>query len=335
MAPSKYMDDDRFDGLYMNVANTARGIEPLLDTVFSFLRRKTDFFAGPPGSDPQNGTKVATDKVMQVLQKHVELYKADRAKKDEGTKPKAKVQKTSNTTRSKKKEEDVIELGSDGFDISSVERPKAEPAPAPIKKPSKPKELPKETPKEKAPEEDSNEEDDKDDEDAPVGNGGTIPDKYTWTQTLSEVNITTPLPQNTRAKQLKVVIAKQKLHIQHLDNKICDNEKLTKSIIVDDSFWTIEDGNSLAITLQKSNTMEWWDAVTTSDPKIDTKKVQPENSNLSDLEGETRQTVEKMMFDQRQKALGLPSSDEQKKNDIMQKFMKQHPEMDFSKAKIS
>jgi len=342
MSSDKYMEDDRFDGLYLNVANTTRGIEPLLDTVFSFLRRKTDFFAGPPGSE--NGTQAAIEKVQQVLQKHADLYEKQQGKKKKSSP--SKKPKTAPKAASKP-EPSVVEMGKDGgFDISNEDK-KTPPPTKPTETSESTTQDEKKTP-EKTPipsTDDSASADkkaDKDDTDRgppPVGNGGTVDGKYVWTQTLSEVSVIIPVPENTRGRDLNVTIAKKHLKVglraKQAEKEFIIDAPLTKSIICDDSFWTVEDGNRLVVNLQKLNQMEWWDGVCVGDAKIDVRAIQPENSSLSDLDGETRKTVEKMMYDQRQKALGLPSSDEQKKLDMLEKFKQQHPELDFSNAKIS
>jgi len=176
----------------------------------------------------------------------------------------------------------------------------------------------------------------KDNEPAPVGNGGTVEGKYTWTQILSEVNITIFLPEKTRSRDITVNIKKKHLKVKLNSQKSpLIDASLSKMICIDDSFWSIEDGNKLILNLQKLNTMEWWDSICVGDPKINVQKIVPENSKLSDLDGETRKTVEKMMFDQRQKQMGLPTSDEQEKFAMFEKFKKSHPEMDFSQCKFS
>jgi len=120
------------------------------------------------------------------------------------------------------------------------------------------------------------------------------------------------------------------------------NADWLERIRADDSLWTLEDasktdnGRYVHLTIIKQpNQNHWWDCVAKGEPKIDTTKIDPEPSNLSDLDGETKTTVEKMMYDQRQKQLGKPTSEEQAKQDKLKDFMKAHPEMDFSKCKFS
>ncbi|KAK9450744.1 HSP20-like chaperone [Limtongia smithiae] len=158
---------------------------------------------------------------------------------------------------------------------------------------------------------------------------------YQWSQVLEEVTVVVPVPQGTRSRDLSVELKRGTISVGLKGKEPILSGPLYKDIKVDDSTWTLDDQKEITITLAKSNAMEWWPHVVTSAPKIDVTRIQPENSKLSDLDGETRGMVEKMMFDQQQKKLGKPTSDEMKQQDILKKFQAQHPEMDFSKAKFS
>ncbi|KAL9608383.1 MAG: hypothetical protein Q9167_006780 [Letrouitia subvulpina] len=169
---------------------------------------------------------------------------------------------------------------------------------------------------------------------------------YKWTQTIRDVDVLVPVPPHLRGRDIDASITKTHLRIgiKGQSPPIIDGS-LTHPVLVDESAWTLETvgdgkGKEVNVHLDKSNKMEWWDAVVrNAEYKIDTSKIVPEDSKLGDLDGETRGMVEKMMYDQRQKEMGKPTSEEQSKMEMLkgklQKFQAQHPEMDFSNAKMS
>lgn len=181
---------------------------------------------------------------------------------------------------------------------------------------------------------------DEDEEEEPKDKGlkpnaqrGADLEKYSWGQTLGEVTVTVPVPPGTKAKMMDVVITKTKIKVAVKGQPPIIEGEFNEPVKADDCMWNMVD-STLELTLTKLDGMHWWGAVVKGEPLIDVQKVEPENSKLGDLDAETRKTVEKMMFDQRQKALGLPSSEEMQKQEMLKKFMASHPEMDFSNAKI-
>ena len=333
------LEEEKFDSMLLAMAQQSRGIEPLLDTVFSFLRRKTDFFTGA-------SAQVIDDTVLRIVHKHHDLsdrtQSEKKAKRDDEERRAQKARKAAAAKQKKRElaekekrlaekgvvkpqETPVVEVTEDGsFDMDATE----EVALAP-------EEVAQEAAEEVSSKGEAAEKDEEEEDKTPPPPGnGMILDTYAWTQQLPDLQVVVPVPEGTKSKQLTVEISNTRLKVGLKGQTPAIEGKLWKRVIVDDCFWTLEDNKEVVVTLQKENRMEWWKAIVEGAPEIDTSKVQPENSKLSDLDGETRQTVEKMMYDQRQKAMGLPTADEQKKNDVLQNFMKQHPEMDFSKAKI-
>ncbi|CAE8631782.1 unnamed protein product [Polarella glacialis] len=318
--------DERFDGVLLNIAQQAGSIESILDTFFGFLQRKTDFFTGC--SDEQAAEQI----VLKYYKKHwknglkrrQEQQERNKAV-DEQRKQKADEQKQKDEEEYKKRQEEAKKRKEE----PQIEEITDEEA-AKIK-----------ADKQKGGgevDEDGTLKEEKEDEDSkeppPEGNGG-ITEKYTWTQTLSSLEVFVHVPPGVKAKQIVCDITGDSLKLGVKGEPLIIDCKFHAKVKPDDSMWTLVDNKMVQITMEKFDDMKWWTCVMQGDAGIDTKKIVPENSKLSDLDGETRMTVEKMMYDQRQKALGKPSSDQEKQHDLLEKFKAAHPEMDFSKAKVN
>lgn len=328
-------DEDKFDGLLLSMAQQCEGgIQELLEYIFSFLARKTDFYIG--------GGKDAAEKLLLEkfrLYEKVALKRAAKEKEEREEEEKRRQERLS-----KKQEEDKMAAGEPR--IRELTDEEADKMQKEIDKEKKAADKPASSADEHPPNEaaDKDKETDKDEEEEDekdrgklkpnAGNGADL-DNYRWTQTLTEVEIRVPLKIAVKSRDMVVDMQKRHLKIGLRGQSPVLDGELYNEIKVEESTWCIEDRQTILVNIEKVNKLEWWSRVIATDPEINTKKVQPENSKLSDLDDDTRATVEKMMYDQRQREMGLPTSDDQRKNEVLKKFMEAHPEMDFSKAKFS
>lgn len=328
-------DNERFDGLFLNLAQQLEGgIPQLMDIYFDFLRRRTDFYTG---SSIDN----AKDLVLKAFNKHADRARAELAekqKRQDEYERKQREKKAAEAAAAKAEESQprVMEITDEEEErILAEEQQKANGAEA-ATKPADAAGAP--APARSADKEEDEDKEEENEEDKgklkPNKGNGSQTDTYLWTQTLAEVEVRVPIPEGTRARNLDVVYTNDTLKVRVKGQPYLVDGKLHAKIRADDVLWNIEDGKTIVLTISKFNGMEWWSRLLEGEHEINTRKIVPENSKLDELDQETRGVVEKMMFDSRQKQMGLPTSEELQKQEMLQKFMAAHPEMDFSNVKM-
>lgn len=323
----------QLDDLLVNMTSQiGKGCPGLLDQVFGFLYRRTDFFYEMEPEDKMGFPPgVAEQMIFQHFKKYQDLHfrkfpqKTDLVErwKDYNKKQRElKEAKAAEAATSKPDTEAKVEELTD-------EEMKVDPVP----EASKPKSL---TAEEKAklmnemnrkelqaqgviPKDPPKKVDiPKEMTDISTYNGDTT-EKYKWSQELNEVIVQVDLPDKSTSKSVIVDMKTKflKIVLKSSGEEIINGELFGK-IAVDDSFWNIEDGNKLILTLCKAQEMIW-KTIIVGDKEIDPKTVD-NSKRIDQFDEETQGHLQKVLYEQNRKLNGLPTTEEMEQQKMMEKI---------------
>ena len=317
-----------------NVAGQCGGIEPLFDTIFSFLYRKTDYFHVMKSGDkigfPQGrAQQLLLNSFVKFQRLSVETAKRAEAAMAAKNKPEKKVKAA---PEAKAKEDATREIPSVAVDVAPPKQPAMDVSDAAATAAKKSA--------------------------APIGptdsgvaaaaacgaksashladqvgvpyNGGRS-GKYHWEQTISDVTIHAPVPAGTRARDVVCTIGRSHLTLKLKASSEplvdadypCDarnGQEVWERVKAADSYWNLGEAHGehcVSVYLEKERE-SWWKSAVHGHEEIDTTKVDS-TKDMYDYDDETQGHIRKIMFDQHQKRLGKPTSEDLKNEDMLRK----------------
>ena len=186
------------------MAQQVGGIEPLRDSFFGFLRRKTDFFTGAQTEEAAREQVLKGFKKNKVKADEDAREKAAKEKKRKAEEEKRRARLAEEKAKQQKQEEARV------VDITD------ESAAAPVAVPPAASDASADAGSSGGKPEGEFEDNGEGKGIVPINNGAVF-DHYRWTQTLQDLAIHVPVPAGTKAKSLVIDIKKKNL--VHLKNR--------------------------------------------------------------------------------------------------------------------
>ncbi|KAH1025002.1 hypothetical protein HUJ05_009819 [Dendroctonus ponderosae] len=144
---------------------------------------------------------------------------------------------------------------------------------------------------------------------------GSAFEHYCWSQTIKDLDITLKVPENATSKNLKVSIFSNKIEVKMKDIALLQGE-LYKKCKYNEAIWSL-DRQKLQIHLDKC-LEEWWNCLILSEDRLDLSTLDCSRP-FEDLPEDAQAKIEELGWNQERKRLGLPTSDELAKQELLRK----------------
>ncbi|XP_022122721.1 nudC domain-containing protein 3 [Pieris rapae] len=297
-------DFEKYDPILTSILEGEKSIIGFLSAIFGFLARRTDFYYTPEGPYENMGFPpgVAEELVVKVLRK----CDPKNRKLSEAEENDLSNEIMCSTVA---QEVEIVDEHQDNFKVDPTQETQQKPViDEAIQKTPLTKKVPIIP-------------DDYEPPVIPVQNSesynGAVRDKYTWSQTITDLDVILNLPSNVRsAKDLNVIINPGDISVISRHQDIIVKDSLPFKIKTLECFWSISEGR-LLIHLEKMQE-RWWDRLLNNEEPINLDKIDCSRF-LNELPEDHIAKVRELQWNQEQKMKGLPTSDEIRNIELLKK----------------
>lgn len=307
--------DGTYDNALMGILQQEGQLGPFLDTIMGFLYRRTDFYHILQSKSDTKGFHPGM--ALNILLKSYRKFEEKARNNDTSSDPKLAI-----TPKASECHEGMsADVASTAPILSDAENSKEKPK---ISANEKPASKPTSEPKNNSTDSQSNSSNKGPPstkyQSDPESYNGADREGYSWSQSITDCDLRVTVPKHlVKGKQIKVDIKKKHLKVSYKsDNSeeiIVIDDELMWEIQKDDCMWSLIPGEHVHLYLEKVQE-RWWDAVFVNEPKINVREIDCSRP-MSDLKEDEQMKIQELMYNERQKRMGLPQSHEEKTHNLL------------------